>query len=173
MNMILRTLTAFTLLAIGAASSLAQSADDPTLIFKKNTVFHLLSPDAKLATYVIDDPGVIGVACYFTVPEIGGWAGWAGFAEERSETSLACRQVGPITLKDKFSQGVEIYQQRRSLFFKKMQIVRGCDPIRNVLVYLAYTDKLIDGSPQNSTSTVPIMPWGTLPAPKCGDFLQQ
>ena len=97
----------------------------------------MLSPDAKLATYVIDDPQVEGVACYFTVPEIGGWSGWAGFAEERSETSLACRQVGPVTLKAKFAQGEEIYRQRRSLFFKKMQIVRGCDAKRNVLVYLA------------------------------------
>ena len=152
---------------------LAQEADDPTLIFKKSTVFHLLSPDAKLATYVIDDPSVEGVACYFTVPEIGGWAGWAGFAEERSETSLACRQVGPVSIKSKFSQGEEIYRQRRSLFFKKMQIVRGCDAKRNVLVYLSYTDKLIEGSPQNSTSTVPIMPWGTLSAPKCGDFVTE
>ena len=99
--------------------------------------------------------------------------GWAGFAEERSETSLACRQVGPVTLKAKFTQGEEIYRQRRSLFFKKMQIVRGCDAKRNVLVYLAYTDKIIEGSPQNSTSTVPIMPWGTLPAPKCGEFLNE
>ena len=173
MKSFLRILVAVTFFAASTVSALSQAADDPTLIFKKNTVFHLLSPDAKLATYVIDDPSVDGVACYFTVPEIGGWAGWAGFAEERSETSLACRQVGPITIKDKFAQGVEIYQQRRSLFFKKMQIVRGCDPKRNVLVYLAYTDKLIDGSPQNSTSTVPIMPWGSLPAPKCGDFLAE
>lgn len=161
------------MLTTASGVALAQQADDPELIFKKNTVFHFLSPDAKLATYVIDDPAVEGVACYFTVPEIGGWAGWAGFAEERSETSLACRQVGPISIKTKFTQGEEIYRQRRSLFFKKMQIVRGCDAKRNVLVYLSYTDKLIDGSPQNSTSTVPIMPWGTgiLPAPKCGDFL--
>ena len=163
------------IIAMGTISTavVAQQADDPELIFKKNTVFHLLSPDAKLATYVIDDPAVDGVACYFTVPEIGGWAGWAGFAEERSETSLACRQVGPVSIKSKFTQGEEIYRQRRSLFFKKMQIVRGCDAKRNVLVYLSYTDKLIDGSPQNSTSTVPLMPWGTLPAPKCGDFVTQ
>ena len=67
----------------------AQEADDPELIFKKTTVWRLLSPDAKLATYAIDDPGVGGVACYFTVPEIGGWSGWAGFAEERSETSIS------------------------------------------------------------------------------------
>ena len=153
----------------GAAS--AQAADDPELIFEKNTVFHLLSPDAKLATYVIDDPQVSGVACYFTVPQQGGWAGWAGFAEQRSETSLACRQVGPVTIKEKFAQGVNIYEQRRSFFFKTMHIVRGCDAKRNVLVYLSYTDKLIDGSPQNSTSTVPLMPWGNSPAPNCADFV--
>lgn len=154
-----------------AAPALAQEADDPELIFKKTTVWRMLSPDAKLATYVIDDPQVEGVACYFTVPEIGGWSGWAGFAEERSETSLACRQVGPITIKAKFGQGEEIYRQRRSLFFKKMQIVRGCDAARNVLVYLSYSDRPIEGSPQNSTSTVPLMPWGNQPAPKCGEFL--
>ncbi len=152
-------------------SGAAFAQDDPELIFKKNTVFHLLSPDAKLATYVIDDPQVTGVACYFTVPEQGGWSGWAGFAEQRSETSLACRQVGPVTIGAKFEQGEAIYEQRRSLFFKTMHIVRGCDPKRNVLVYLSYTDKLVDGSPQNSTSTVPIMPWGNSPAPKCSEFL--
>ena len=157
----------------GIATASAQEADDPQLIFKKTTVWRMLSPDARLATYVIDDPGITGVACYFTVPEVGGWKGWAGFAEERSETSLACRQVGPITINTKFSQGEEIYRQRRSLFFKKMQIVRGCDATRNVLVYLAYTDRIIEGSPQNSTSTVPLMPWGNQPAPKCGDFLNE
>jgi CreA protein len=173
MTMIWRLIATLSILAALGTASFAQSADDPELIFKKSTVFHLLSPDAKLATYVIDDPAVEGVACYFTVPEIGGWSGWAGFAEERSETSLACRQIGPVTIKAKFEQGAEIYRQRRSLFFKKMQIVRGCDAKRNVLVYLSYTDKLIDGSPQNSTSTVPIVPWGALPAPKCADFLSQ
>jgi len=159
------------LAAAVALPALAQESDDPELLFKKTTVWRMLSPDAKLATYVLDDPDVKGVACYFTVPEIGGWSGWAGFAEERSETSLDCRQVGPIQINAKFEQGGQVYRQRRSLFFKKMQIVRGCDAKRNVLVYLAYTDKLIEGSPNNSTSTVPIMPWGDLPAPKCSDFV--
>ncbi len=166
-------LCAAALAACTIVPALAQQADDPELIFKETTVWRLLSPDAKLATYAIDDPGVEGVACHFTVPEIGGWKGWAGFAEERSETSLSCRQIGPINFKAKFEQGVDIYRQRRSLFFKKMHIVRGCDVKRNVLVYLSYTDKLIEGSPQNSTSTVPIMPWGNLPAPKCADFLTE
>lgn len=151
----------------------AQEADDPELIFKKTTVWRALSPDAKLSTYVLDDPLVAGVSCYFTVPEIGGWSGWAGFAEERSETSLACRQTGPVTIKATFEQGEEVYRMRRSLFFKKMQIVRGCDPRRNVLVYLSYSDRLIEGSPQNSTSTVPLMPWGNLTPPNCGEFLKE
>jgi CreA protein len=163
------------LLGLGLTTGVAcaQQADDPELIFKKDTVWHLLSPDAKLATYVIDDPQVEGVACYFTVPEAGGWSGWAGFAEQRSETSIACRQIGPALIKAKFEQGQDIYEQRRSFFFKTMHIVRGCDPKRNVLVYLSYTDKLVDGSPQNSTSTVPLMPWGNTPAPQCKDFVTQ
>jgi CreA protein len=147
--------------------------DDPELIFKRSTVFRLLSPDAKLATYALDDPLIEGVSCHFTVPEIGGWKGWAGFAEERSEVSLACRQIGPVSFKGKFKQGEDVYRKRRSLFFKKMQIVRGCDAKRNVLVYLVYSDRIIEGSPQNSTSTVPIMPWGNSPAPRCSEFLEK
>src|SRR5215208_684065 len=158
MNKLIASFVTGLAVTAGAAMAFAQASDDPELIFKKTTVFRFLSPDAKLATYAIDDPLIEGIACHFTVPEIGGWAGWAGFAEERSETSLACRQVGPVAFKGKFEQGAEVYRQRRSLFFKKMHIVRGCDAKRNVLVYLSYTDKLIEGSPQNSTSSVPIMP---------------
>lgn len=145
-------------------------ASEPDLIFKKSTVWKFLTPDHKLATYAIDDPMVEGVACHFTVPEKGGISGMLGVAEELSAVSLACRQVGPVAFKDKFEQGDEVYRQSRSLFFKKMQVVRGCDKKRNVLVYLVYTDKIIEGSPQNSTSTVPIMPWGDQAAPKCADY---
>jgi CreA protein len=156
---------AFAILASGAL------ANEPDLIFKKSTVFKLLTPNHKLATYAIDDPLIEGVACHFTVPERGGVKGLIGVAEEVSDVSLACRQVGPVRFKEKFEQGDEMFRQRRSLFFKKMQIVRGCDIKRNVLVYLVYSDRIIEGSPKNSTSTVPIMPWGTEPAPRCGDFL--
>lgn len=147
------------------------AGDEPDLIFKKSTVWKFLTPDHKLATYAIDDPEVEGVACHFTVPEKGGVEGWLGIAEEVSDVSLACRQVGPITFKEKFEQGDEMFRQSRSLFFKKMRIVRGCDAKRNVLVYLVYSDKIIEGSPKNSTSSVPIMPWGDQPAPRCGDFV--
>jgi CreA protein len=111
------------------------------------------------------------VACHFTVPERGGVAGMFGVAEETSDISLACRQVGPITIKGKFEQGDLVYRQSRSLFFKKMQVVRGCDIKRNVLVYVVYSDRLVEGSPKNSTSTVPIMPWGGQEGPKCAEFV--
>ena len=94
------------------------------------------------------------------MPERGGFKGWLGVAEEVSDISLACRQIGPISFKEKFEQGDDVFRKRRSLFFKKMQIVRGCDAKRNVLVYMVYSDRLIEGSPKNSTSSVPIMPWG-------------
>jgi len=170
MRRLVRVLAA---LAIAVGLAAPAMAQEPDLIFKRSTVFHLLSPDHKLATYGIDDPLVQGVACHFTVPEKGGWSGYLGLAEEVSDTSLACRQIGPIAFREKFGQGDEMFRQKRSVFFKKMRIVRGCDAKRNVLVYLVYTDKLIEGSPKNSTSTVPIMPWGTDPAPRCADWLTE
>ncbi len=158
--------------AAGALVASARAAEEPDLIFKRSTVFKWLTPNDKLATYGIDDPEVDGVACHFTVPERGGVKGWLGVAEEVSDISLACRQVGPIHFKEKFEQGSDVFRKRRSLFFKKMQIVRGCDAKRNVLVYIVYSDRLIEGSPKNSTSTVPIMPWGEQTPPRCADWLE-
>ena len=158
--------------AVSALS--AAAAEEPDLIFKRSTVFKWLTPNDKLATYGLDDPEVDGVACHFTVPERGGLKGWIGVAEEVSDISLACRQIGPIHFKAKFAQGEDVFRKRRSLFFKKMQIVRGCDTKRNVLVYMVYSDRLIEGSPKNSTSTVPIQPWGADSAvPKCADWVEK
>lgn len=168
---VLTALALTLVLCSGAVSTV--SAQEADLVFKKSTKFNLLTPNHKLATYGIDDPLIKGVACHFTVPEKGGVKGILGLAEELSDASLACRQIGPVKFKEKFVQGDEMFSQRRSIFFKKMRIVRGCDIKRNVLVYLIYTDKLINGSPKNSTSTVPIMPWGANSAPKCADFLEK
>lgn len=166
--------TIVTLAAAAPFASSGHAADEPDLIFKKSTVFHWVSPNDKIATYAVDDPEVEGVACHFTAPERGGFKGWIGIAEEVSDISLACRQTGPIRFKEKFAQGEEVFRRRRSLFFKKMQIVRGCDVKRNVLVYVVYSDRVIEGSPKNSTSTVPIMPWGGAePPPKCADWLEK
>jgi CreA protein len=155
-------------------ASPANGADEPDVIFKRSTVFKWLSPNHKLATYGLDDPEVDGVACHFTVPEKGGFKGWIGVAEEVSDISLACAQVGAIHFKAKFQQGEDVFRKRRSLFFKKMQIVRGCDAKRNVLVYMVYSDRIIEGSPKNSTSSVPIMPWGPSDqVQRCGDFVEK
>lgn len=168
----MRRLLAAALACLVAVPPIPAFAQSPELIFRRSTVFRLLSPNDKLATYGIDDPEVEGVACHFTVPEKGGWAGAFGFAEQLSEVSLACRQIGPIRITGRSSQGDVVFREGRSFFFKRVQIVRGCDARRNVLVYMIYSDKLIDGSPQNSTSTVPIMPWGQQSeVVRCGDFI--
>src|SRR5687768_5366309 len=152
----------------------AFAADEPDLIFRRSTVFKWVSPNDRLATYAVDDPEVEGVACHFTVPEKGGFKGWLGLAEEVSDISLACRQTGPVRFKAKFEQGEDVFRKRRSLFFKKMQIVRGCDTKRNVLVYMVYSDRIIEGSPKNSTSSVPIMPWGANDEiQRCADYLER
>ena len=158
-------------LVAGAASGAA--AQEPDLIFKKSTVWRALTPDDKLAVYGIDDPVVEGVACHYTTPERGGLSGTFGVAEEVSDISLSCRQVGPVRFKQKFGQGDVVFSERRSLIFKKMQIVRGCDPKRNTLVYMVYSDRPIEGSPKNSTSSVPLMPWGTEVPGSCGDWLNK
>jgi CreA protein len=166
--------TAALLVALASLSPARADAQDPDLIFRKSTTFKLLTPNDKLAVYGVDDPVVDGIACHFTVPEKGGVSGALGLAEQTSDISLACRQYGPIKFKDKFSQGDVVFSERRSIFFKKMQIVRGCDTKRNILVYMTYSDKLVEGSPKNSTSTVPIEPWGpgTSDVQKCADFIR-
>jgi CreA protein len=160
-------------LAAACLAFAAPASAQEDVIFKKSTVWKALTPDDKLAVYGVDDPVVEGVACHYTVPERGGVKGMLGVAEEASDASLACRQIGPIKFKEKAEQGDVVFRERRSLIWKKMQIVRGCDAKRNVLVYLVYTDRLIEGSPKNSTSTVPIMPWGTATdVPKCSDWIR-
>ncbi len=167
---VLRSVVAALVAAVALLGAPVARADDPELIFKRSTTFKLLTPNDKLAVYAIDDPEVEGVACHYTVPERGGMSGMLGVAEEVSDISLACRQIGPIRFKGKLDQGDEMFRQSRSFWFKKMRIVRGCDRTRNVLVYLVYSDKLVDGSPKNSTSSVPIMPWGSEPPPRCADY---
>ncbi|PPD43715.1 MAG: hypothetical protein CTY15_09260 [Methylocystis sp.] len=147
--------------------------DGPDLIFRKSTDFKLLTPNDKLATYVVDDPLVDGVACTYTAHEKGGMAGMFGVAEQTSEVSLACSQFGPIKFKEKFGQGDLMISERRSLLFKQLHIARGCDVKRNMLVYMIYSDKLIEGSPENSTATVALQPWGQGEAQKCADYIKQ
>jgi CreA protein len=163
----------FVVSLLSIAPAMAQS-NEPDLIFRKSTTFKLLTPNDKLAVYGVDDPAIDGVACHYTASEKGGLAGAFGLAEQTSDISLACRQYGPIKIKEKFEQGDVVFRERRSLLFKKMQIVRGCDVKRNILVYMVYSDKIVEGSPKNSTSSVPIQPWGSAPGDvqRCGDFVR-
>lgn len=146
-------------------------AQEPDRIFSKSTVWRPLTPDDKLTVYGVDDPAVDGVACHYTAPERGGIKGGLGLAEEVSDISLACRQIGPVRFKAKFEQGSIVFSERRSLIFKRMRIVRGCDEKRNTLVYLVYSDRPIEGSPKNSTSSVPLMPWGGEAPPRCAEWV--
>src|SRR3954467_6613388 len=98
-------------LAACASSALGQ---EPDAIFKKSTVWKPLTPNDKLAVYGIDDPAVEGVACHYTVPEKGGVKGMLGVAEELSDISLSCRQIGPVRFKEKFEQGALVFRERRS-----------------------------------------------------------
>ena len=122
-----------------------------------STVFKLLGPNDKIVIEAFDDPKVDGVTCHLSRAKKGGVTGAVGLATDTSDAAIACRQVGPITIKEELKDGELVFNKRTSVLFKTMQVVRFMDKTRNVLVYLVYSDKLIDGSPKNSISTVPII----------------
>ncbi|WP_374377820.1 CreA family protein [Pseudomonas fluvialis] len=124
-----------------------------------STVFKWLGPNDKVVVEAFDDPKVAGVTCYLSRAKTGGVKGGLGLAEDRSEASLACRQVGPIEFLAPLEEGEEVFKERTSLVFKTLQVVRFHNRKRNTLVYLAYSDRVIEGSPQNSITAIPLMPW--------------
>lgn len=124
------------------------------------TVFKLLGANHKIVIEAFDDPKVEGVSCFLSRAKTGGIRGSLGLAEDLSDASIACRQTGPISYNDELEAGEDVFAQRTSILFKKLQVVRFYDPKRNALVYLSYSDKLIEGSPQNSVSAVVVAPWG-------------
>ncbi|MCM2342322.1 CreA family protein [Rhodoferax sp.] len=128
-----------------------------------STTFKLLSPNDKVVVEVFDDPDVGGVACYLSHAKTGGYKGALGLAEDTSDASVACRQIGPIAFKGKIAMQDEVFNARTSFLFKHVRVVRMVDSKRNTLVYLVYSDKLIDGSPKNSVTAVPVP--ATLPIP--------
>jgi len=128
-----------------------------------STKFKLLGPNDKVVVEAFDDPDITGVACYLSRARTGGVTGAIGVAEDTSDASIACRQIGPITLPESVASGEldgeEVFQKRTSLVFKTLQVVRFYDPKRRVLIYLTYSDRLIEGSPKNAITVVPIQPW--------------
>lgn len=128
-----------------------------------DTVFKMFGPDHKIVVEAFDDPDVKNVTCYISRAKTGGIKGGLGLAEDTSDAAISCQQVGPVELSEKIkngkAQGDVVFQKRTSLVFKKLQVVRFYDAKRNTLAYLAYSDKVVEGSPKNALSAVPIMPW--------------
>lgn len=121
-----------------------------------STAFKLIGPDHKIVVEAYDDPKVSGVTCYVSRAKSGGITGAFGLAEDKAEASIACRQVGPVSFKDTVPRQEEVFSEKLSILFKKLRIVRVVDPQRKVLLYLTYSDRLIDGSPKNSITAVPV-----------------
>lgn len=120
--------------------------------------FQWLGPNDKIVIEAFDDPDVAGVTCYISRARTGGFKGAIGVAEDPAQASIACRQTGPIdpSRLDRLKSPHEVFSERASLIFKTTQVVRFWDPKRRALVYLTYTDRVIEGSPQNSISVVPV-----------------
>jgi CreA protein len=133
------------------------------LIGEVDTVFKLLGPDHKIIVEAYDDPKVAGVTCYVSRAKTGGVKGALGLAEDKAEASIACRQIGQISFKSALPRQEVVFDQRLSILFKKLHIVRLVDPQRNALVYLTYSDRLIEGSPNNSITAVPVPEAITIP----------
>jgi CreA protein len=123
-----------------------------------DTVFKLIGPDHKIVVDAYDDPKVSGVTCYVSRAKTGGISGAVGLAEDKADASIACRQVGPISFvaNKPLPQQEEIFNERLSILFKKLRVVRMVDKKRNTLVYLTYSDRVIEGSPKNSITAVPV-----------------
>ena len=147
----MKTIIAILLCAFLVADALAEE------VGQVSTAFVLIGANHKVVVEAYDDPKVTGVTCYVSRAKTGGVKGTLGLAEDRAEASIACRQVGPISFIGKAPEPQEeMFNERMSLLFKKLRVVRMVDRKRNVLVYLTYSDRLIDGSPQNSVTAVPL-----------------
>ena len=137
-------------------------------IGKVNTVFKMVGANDRIVIEAFDDPDISGATCYVSRAKTGGISGSLGLAEDTADASLSCRQVGPIRLPEKVMSGKQdgrrVFKKSTSLLFKKLQVVRFYDRKRNTLVYLSYSDKFVDGSPENSISTIVVRPWTESPA---------
>ena len=139
-------------LALALVSSFARAEK----VGEVDTAFKLIGPDHKIVVEVFDDTRVQGVSCFLSRAKTGGISGALGIAEDKAEASVACRQVGDIRFLSPVPVKEEVFSEKSSLLFKHLRVVRMVDPKRNSLVYLVYSDRLIDGSPKNSITAVPV-----------------
>ena len=153
----MKQLTRLLLAALALPASLPLAAEE---IGCATTTWKMIGANHRGCVYAYDDPKIPGVACHVSQARTGGVKGSFGLAEDPSQFSLACRQVGPITLPAKLADEETVFSEDTSLIFKETKITRFIDRKRNVLVYLAISRKLIEGAPANAISTVPVQPWG-------------
>lgn len=150
-------IAAFVLMSVALLPAMAEE------IGSVRTKFKVLGANDRIVIEAFDDPDIAGATCYLSRAKTGGISGSLGMAEDTSDASLSCRQTGPITLPEAVRQGGEdgekVFKKSTSILFKTLQVVRFYDKKRNTLVYLTYSNKLIDGSPKNSISTIPIRAW--------------
>ena len=150
-------------IAIAAVGACAAGIACAEPIGEVNTAFHLIKDD-KIVVEAYDDPAVAGVTCYISRARTGGFAGAVGVASDKTEASIACRQVGAISFRGKVAAQEDIFSERMSILFKRLHVVRMVDRQRNTLVYLTYSDRLVDGSPKNSVTAVPLPASVVIPA---------
>jgi CreA protein len=153
MSTLLRSLTTTGLMLTALVGLPSRAAE---VIGAVDTVFKLIGPDHKIVVEAYDDPKVVGVTCFVSRARTGGISGALGLAEDKAEASIACRQVGPIAFDKPLPRQEEVFNERMSILFKKLRIVRMVDSKRNTLVYLTYSDRVIEGSPQNSVTAVAV-----------------
>ena len=147
------------LLPLLAALALAPAASAEE-IECATTAWKLIGANHRVCVSAYDDPKIPGVTCHISQARTGGVKGSLGLAEDPSQFSLACRQIGPITLPAKLPDDEVVFTEDTSLLFKETKIHRFFDRKRNVLIYLAISRRVIEGAPANAISTVPIQPWG-------------
>lgn len=154
-----RTMRQAALLAMVAALlvlSLPATADD---VGCTSTTFRVFSPNDKVCVLAFDDPGVPGVTCHMSQAKTGGYKGALGVAEDPSRFAITCHQTGPITLPEKLPKEESVFSESTSLIFKNTKVIRMFDAKRNTLVYVAISKRVLEGSPMNAISAVPLMPW--------------
>ena len=124
-----------------------------------STTFRIFGPNDKICVMAFDDPKIPGVSCHISQARTGGIKGGLGVAEDPSRFAIACRQTGPIVLPDKLPKEESVFSESTSLIFKNTKVIRMFDAKRNTLVYVAISKRVIEGSPMNALSTVPILKW--------------
>jgi CreA protein len=148
-------------LMIGSAAALASCERRRHIVGSVNTEFKLIGPDHKIVVESYDDPKIDGITVFISKSQKGGIKGALGLAEDTSDASVAVRQTGPIKVKEAFENGEDAFTEQRSVLFKRLHVTRFWDAPHKSFVYVVWTDRLINGSPQNSISAVVAEPWGT------------